>query len=129
MIDPTGHEVKFDPGEPPAIDETATINLGNINRGAAVDAFERELAAVLANIRDRATPATAKRSIVLRVDFVPHDDRVKIDTMFICTSKLAPMEASGDVFFIGRTDDGRLVALDADPRQMAIQFAGAAVHA
>jgi hypothetical protein len=106
------------PGEP--ADETATINLGNINRGAALEAFQHELAALLVNIGDRATPATAKRSITLRVDFVPHEDRVRVDTTFACTSKLAATETTKDSLYIGRTDRGDPIALDSDPRQMAL---------
>ena len=110
------------PPPPPieAIDDTVTINLGNINRGAALEAFQHELAGLLANIGDRATPATAKRSITLRVDFVPHADRVRVDTTFAVSSKLAAPETSKDAFYIGRTDKGDPIALDSDPRQMAL---------
>lgn len=107
------------PGVVPG-DETATINLGNINRGAVLEAFQHELAGVLANIGDLATPATAKRSITLRVDFTPHSDRVRVDTTFAVTAKLAATETTKDSLFIGKTDRGEPIALDSDPRQMAL---------
>ncbi len=119
------------------VEEPATINLGNINEGAAVDAFEMEISKVLANIIDMSTVATATRSIVLRVDFKPESDRCKVHTEFSVVAKLAPIEKHKSKIYIARTDANALVALDADPRQMplwetpkkveppVIQFSGA----
>jgi len=101
-------------------EEPVTINIGNINEGAAVDAFDLELRKVLENIGDLSTVATATRSIVLRVDFKPESDRCKVHTEFQCQSKLAPIEKHKSKIFVGRTEDGAMVALDNDPRQMQL---------
>jgi len=100
--------------------DVATINLGNINQGAALDAFERELDKVLENVADLATVSTATRVITLTVVFKPHSDRCQIDTEFRCVSKLAAIETHKSKIFAGRTDEGARVAFDADPRQMPL---------
>lgn len=100
--------------------QPATINIGNINEGAAVDAFDLEIGKVLANIQDLATVATATRSIVLRVDFKPESGRCKVHTEFSVQTKLAPLEKHKSEVYIAKTDEGALVALDADPRQMPL---------
>jgi hypothetical protein len=70
-------------------EELLTVNIGNINEGAAVDAFDLELRKVLENIADLSTVATATRSITLRVDFKPESDRCKVHTEFVVSTKLA----------------------------------------
>ena len=100
--------------------DPAPVNLGNISKGAALEAFAHELALVLDNIADLSTPATAKRSITLKVDFTPAPDRVKVDTNFTVQTKLAGVEASAGLLFIARRQGGGFVALDNDPRQMAL---------
>jgi hypothetical protein len=100
--------------------EPAAVNLGNISKGAVLEGFAHELALVLTNIADLRTPATAKRSITLKVDFVPQVDRVKVDTTFSCTTKLAGMESCAGQMFIAKQQGGGFVALDEDPRQMVL---------
>lgn len=102
------------------IDDAASINIGNINGGAAVDAFEAELQQVLANIADLSTVATSTRSITLRFDFKPESDRCKIHTEFTIASKLCGIEKNVSHLFVAKAEDGALVALDADPRQMPL---------
>lgn len=75
-------------------EDLATINIGNINRGAAVDQFDLALDKVLANIADLSTKATASRKITLEVVFKPHSDRIKIETEVHVSAKLATCEAS-----------------------------------
>lgn len=98
----------------------ARINLANISKGAALEAFQHELALVLDNIADTAAPATAKRSITLKVDFTPQADRVKVDTTFSCVTKLAGVETRAGQMYIARQEGGGFVALDEDPRQMTL---------
>ena len=97
-----------------------TINIGNINEGAAIDAFDLELRKVLENIADLSTVATATRSITLKVDFKPESDRCKVHTEFSISAKLAGIEKHVSKIFVAKTDEGALVALDADPRQMPL---------
>lgn len=102
------------------MEDPVTVNIGNINEGAAIDAFDLELRKVLENIADLSTVATATRSIVLKVDFKPESDRCKVHTEFSCTAKLAPIEKHKSKIFVGKTNEGALVALDGDPRQMPL---------
>lgn len=100
--------------------EVNPINIGNINDGAVIDAFDIELRKVLANIVDLNTPATLTRSLMLRIDFKPHADRCTIDTEFKCSSKLQPIETHTGKVFLGKAEDGAVVAFDKDPRQMPL---------
>ena len=93
------------------------VNLGNIARGAALEAFQHEFALVLRNITDPSTPATAKRSITLKVEFEPESDRVKVATKFSCTSRLADsMERAGEIYIVPG-ESGGIVALNDNPQQ------------
>lgn len=100
--------------------DAVTINIGNINDGAAIEAFDLELRKVLENIADLSTVATATRSITLRVDFKPESDRCKVHTELSVSCKLAGIEKHIAKMFVAKTDQGALVALDADPRQMPL---------
>lgn len=98
----------------------ATINIGNINEGAAIDAFDLELRKVLENIADLSTVATATRSITIRIDFKPESDRCKVHTELSVKTSLAAIEKHSSKLFVAKTEDNALVALDADPRQMPL---------
>jgi hypothetical protein len=100
--------------------DLATINIGNINEGAMVDGFDIELRKALENIADLSTPATATRTVTLQLTLKPHSDRVVIETEFRCASKLAGIETHKAKIFLGRAEEGGLVAFDADPRQMPL---------
>lgn len=100
--------------------EPVSINLGNINEGAALDAFEVEIRKVLENIADLATVATATRPITLKVEFKPESDRCRVHTEFSVATKLAGIEKHKSKIFVAKTDEGAFVALDADPRQAVL---------
>lgn len=106
--------------EEPQQQDVATINLGNINEGVALEAFEKAMEEVLANILDLTTVATTTRAVILRVEFKPESDRCKIHTEFAVTTKLAGMEKHVGKFFIARTTEGGLVGVDRDPRQLPL---------
>ena len=101
-------------------EEVNPINIGNINDGAVIDAFDIELRKVLANIVDLNTPATKTRGLVLRIDFKPHSDRCTIITEFNCSLRLAAIETHSGKVFLGRAEGGDVVAFDKDPRQMPL---------
>ena len=103
-----------------ATNDLATINIGNINEGAMIDGFARELQRALENIADLSTPATATRAVTLQLILKPHSDRVVIETEFKCGSKLAGIEVHHAKIYLGRAEEGGLVAFDADPRQMPL---------
>jgi hypothetical protein len=100
-------------------EELIPINIGNINDGAVIDMFDRELQSALKNINDLSTPATATRSITIRLDLKPHSDRCVIETTVSCSTKLAGVEKHNSKVFMGRTEDNSVIAFASDPRQMA----------
>ena len=103
-----------------AIEAPITINIGNVCDGAAVDAFEKKLAEVLRNICDLGTPATAVRTITLKVRLKPREDRVQINTEFTCEAKLASFEPKTSRIFVAADKEGNLYGLSEDPRQIAL---------
>ena len=104
-------------------DELIPINIGNINDGAVFDMFEREMRRVWDNICDLSTPATATRSLTIRVDFKPHSDRCVIETEVASSCKLATVEKHKSKIFLGQTEEKELIAFTSDPRQMALWHA------
>jgi hypothetical protein len=105
--------------------EQATINIGNISDGEAMNAFDLYLHKIMENIADLSTIATATRSITLRFDFKPESDRCTVHVEMHCSTKTAPIEKHVSKMFMGRTQEGALVALDEDPRQLTFWTAPA----
>lgn len=101
-------------------EESIPVNIGNINDGAMIEAFDIEFRRALVNIADLNTPATSKRVVTLTLTLKPHSDRCTIDTEFAATSKLAPIEVHKAKCFMGKSDDGTIVAFTNDPRQMPL---------
>lgn len=101
-------------------EEAVPVNIGNINDGAMIDAFDLEFRKALENIADLNTPATATRVVTLQLVLKPHSDRVTIETEFKATSKLAAIETHKAKCFMGKAEDGSLVAFTSDPRQMPL---------
>lgn len=105
------------------IEVPITINIGNLCKGAVVDAFEKELQKCLDNIYDLDTPASTTRTITLKVKLKPDDARIKITSEFSCDSSLAQPFPIADVFFVGKDGEtGKLYGLLSDPRQRSIVF-------
>jgi hypothetical protein len=101
-------------------EEQIPINIGNINDGAMVDGFEIEFRKALENIADLNTPATATREVTLKLILKPHSDRVTIETEFKCSAKLAAIEVHKSKCFMGKDDEGNIIALAKDMRQMPL---------
>jgi hypothetical protein len=100
--------------------EAIPINIGNINDGAIIDAFDIELRKALENIADLNTPATATRVVTISLSLKPHSDRVTIESEVRSGSKLATIEVHKSKCFLGKAEDGTLVAFASDPRQMPL---------
>jgi hypothetical protein len=96
------------------------IKLDTIADGALREAFDLELAKVLANIADVNTAAEAKRELVLKLQFIPRSDRTEMETVFVCTSKLASIEAHHGRMFMGKDKDGNFYGFNQDPRQQIL---------
>lgn len=105
------------------IEAPITVNIGNLCKGAIIDAFENELQKCLNNINDINTSATAKRKIKLSVTLSPDESRTKIYSEFNCDSSLAQPRPVMDVFYVGKDpESGTLYGLTSDPRQQQIVF-------
>ncbi len=65
------------------------VSLVNLSEGQAVELFNLELQRVLNNIADVNSPAKARRSVTLKVTFVPDETRQVADVMIDCDSKIA----------------------------------------
>lgn len=100
--------------------DVATINIGNIASGDAIRQFDLALQKVLDNIVDLSTVATATRSVTLQVVFKPHSDRIKVEIEVHASAKLASTGFCKGQMFIGKTEEGTIIGLDADPRQMPL---------
>ena len=100
--------------------EVITINIGNVADGAMVEAFEVALQKAITNIMDPNTEARTKRKIVLALTLHPKEDRCQVNVEFTVETKLAGIIPSTGRLFIGKTEDGMLVPLADDPRQMNI---------
>jgi hypothetical protein len=80
--------------------EKEQVSLSNLCGGAIEEVFQREFAAVLANIADINTDPEGKRKITLEFSIKPFEDRSGGQVTFACKSKtVAVQEVKGTVFF------------------------------
>lgn len=97
--------------------EPEDVSLGNLCGGAIEEVFQKEFAAVLANIADVNTNAEAKRKITLEFTIRPFEDRSGAHVSFACKSKTVPTsEVKGTVFLQRR--GLVMVAVPHDPKQI-----------
>jgi hypothetical protein len=95
------------------------INLSTLAGGAAVDLVDHELTKVLTNIADVNTSPKAAREITLKIKIKPSDSREIANAEVSCVSKLAPVRPADTVLYLGKSPkDGKLVAVESNPRQM-----------
>jgi hypothetical protein len=93
-----------------------SVTLDTIGGGALSELFAAELGRILANIADPNTVAEQKRTITIAVSFKPTPDREVANVELTCSAKLAGIMKVSTRVFIG-TQQGRLVAIESDPRQ------------
>lgn len=92
------------------------LSLINLNNGAAVEVFDRDLATVMENIKDINTDAETERSITLTVKFKPNPDRTGAVAVVETKVRVAGIKANrGSIFIL--QDKGKPVAYPKDPRQ------------
>ena len=65
------------------------MDLTNLSEGMAVELFNIELQKVINNMADVNSPAKARRTVTLKVTFVPDETRQVSDVLIDCESKLA----------------------------------------
>ena len=92
------------------------VSLGNLCNGAIEEVFQKEWAAVMANISDPNTRAEAKRKITLEFTINPFPDRAGAQVTFACKSKQVPTEEVKGTVFLERRGLV-MVAVPHDPKQ------------
>lgn len=97
-----------------------SLTLSDLKGGLPELLFQDELQKVLLNIDDPNTKASAARSITLKFEFSPSDDRKDARITITAQSKLCP-EHHAIRAFLGRDNKGVAYALENDPRQMTIE--------
>lgn len=83
------------------------MDLSTIADGLLQKAFDRNYEAILENIQDETTEATAKRKITIDVTLVPDKKRNMIKTTFSIRRKTAPIVDVGTVMLVKQ--DGNMI--------------------
>lgn len=98
------------------MDQHENVSLSNLCGGAIEEIFQKEWAAVLANIADINTNAEAKRKLTLELTVKPFEDRSGAQVTFSCKSKTVPVEEVKGTVFLQRRGLV-MVAVPHDPKQ------------
>jgi hypothetical protein len=107
--------------------ENEEVTLSNLCGGAVEEVFQREWAAMLANVADVNTDAEAKRKVTLEFEIKPFEDRSGAQITFHCKSKTVPVVAVKGTVFLQRKGLV-MVAVPHDPKQIRM-FDGKAASA
>lgn len=73
-------------------------------RGGFLERVDYEMPSIIANILDPNTKATAKRTLTIKMEFLPDDDRTSIVTSFSMKSGLAPANPLRTTLYISGED-------------------------
>lgn len=101
------------------MDAKEPVDLTTLAGGAANELFGRELDNALRNIMDVNTPPKAKRTITLKVEIVPDEDRTLGEVTVSAATKFPAVNAARTRFFMGRVA-GKYLAVESDPKQMGL---------
>lgn len=78
------------------------LDLEGMAKGEVYEDIEAELTKVANNIMDLNTEAKIKRSLTIKIDYVPNESRDALDTSVQVTSKLAPRKRAETTTLVGR---------------------------
>lgn len=98
--------------------ETKDVSLDNLAGGAVVERFNDALFEVLINILDPNT-TLGKRSVTLKVDIKPDENRDFGRVDIICKTSLAPSSPLATKIYIGRDKSGP-IATEYNPQQLTL---------
>lgn len=99
------------------------IELASLGGGALTELFEHELARVLANIDDENTDPTTPRTLTMKVVFTPTPSRDGAICKLEVNSKLAGIRPAETIVYFNREEkDGPLLAMNADSRQIDLDY-------
>jgi hypothetical protein len=97
--------------------------LETLREGTAVERFNDALVVVFENMTDFNTDAKVKRSITLKVEFVPNEERTRFKQIITCVSKVAPAKAVEGYGYIIQDKDGTH-GLEYNPEQPELPMIG-----
>lgn len=87
------------------------LKLSEISSGAVQEKIDGELVKIFNNIHDLNTSATAKRTLTIKLEFVPDDARQVVSVKSDLSHKLAPVEGVTTTVLTGRDfETGRIEA-------------------
>lgn len=84
-------------------------------QGAITVQVNVEVGKVMQNILDPNTNATKLRSVTIKVDFKPSDDRSQVVITATASSKLLPNNAIQTSLYVGSNSDGEILATELVP--------------
>jgi hypothetical protein len=91
------------------------LGLDDLARGAAGERWNHEFERLLENILDLNRDAETKRTIILKIELTPNEDRKSAEMAFVVDSKLAPLSRVKQQVHFGRIKGtGRAVAVNVD---------------
>lgn len=101
-------------------DKQSKINVKSIlemNGGAFMERADYEVAKILNNIFDPNTKPTQKRTMTLKIDFIPDDDRTGIQVEVTAASKLANTTPSRTSLYVaGENGTGEVTVVEMLPQ-------------
>ena len=87
------------------------LPLSQLAQGAIQEKLDYELNKVFDNIHDPNTKATDKRTVTIKLDFTPNENRQTVDVESNFTTKLANVEGVSTTVLTGRNmDNGKVEA-------------------
>lgn len=90
--------------------ETREISILDVNGGVVRELTDREFAVIAANILDPNTTPKAKRSLTIKLEFMPKENRASMGMKISVTSKLAAVKPFESDLVIGGTESAPMVA-------------------
>lgn len=86
------------------------------SRGAVMERIDIEAKRILDNIQDMNTRATAKRTLTVKIEFIPSEDRINIITKAVASSKLEPLGCITSQMCMVADANGEPVWMEATPQ-------------
>ena len=101
------------------IKELERLNLANLGKGAAEEKFADALAKVIENIQDLNTDHKARRTITLKVHFLPTEKRLSAKILLDVATTLPAPQPFETQIYLG-IEDGEYIATEFNPQQMLL---------
>lgn len=103
--------------------DLSAVTLDTLNGGVVPELFEKEFAAVMANIDDPSTDAKKPRTITIEITVTATEDRAQAAIHVKAKSKLVGVKPTAQLVYLVRKG-GRMAAYAANPNQERLPFDG-----